>query len=170
MTDNHANISLYDWNEKRLANKYYSEYKPTALPEDPTLTSEDVSIIVPTIDTEDTFTECLRLWLANKPKEIIVVTIPRDLDRVNQMIQPIPRPDFDKIQVRTVPNPNKRAQLIRGIEAAAGTILALVDDDTFWPHDMVLRYLLAPFEDKNVGACGGAQKCVSPSTNFVRPN
>ncbi|OIW30741.1 family 2 glycosyltransferase [Coniochaeta ligniaria NRRL 30616] len=153
-----ALLNLYDRREKRLANKYHSEYKPTPLPDNPTLTSEDVSIIVPTIDTEDTFTECLRLWLANKPKEIIVVTIPRDLARVQQLVQPIAQPDFDKIQVLTVPEANKRAQLIRGIQAATGTILSLVDDDVFWPHDMVLPYLLAPFEDKKVGACGGPQK------------
>jgi glycosyltransferase involved in cell wall biosynthesis len=112
----------------------------------------------------------MRLWLANKPKEIIVVTIPRDLDRVKQLILPIPRPDFDKIHVRTVPNANKRAQLIRGIQAATGTILALVDDDVFWPHDMVLPYLLAPFEHEDVGACGGTQKFVSPSILPVSPN
>lgn len=153
---------MYNLKEKWLAKVLCDEYVPYDIPENPGFLPEDVSIIVPTIDTEDTFTECLRLWLANNPREIIVVTVPRDLTRVHQLIQPIQRPDFDKIHVYTVAQANKRAQLIRGIKASTGCILALVDDDTFWPHDQVMQYLLAPFEDeyRDVGAVGGPQMCV----------
>lgn len=117
-----------------------------------------MSIIVPTIDTEHTFTESVRLWLANNPKELIIVTIPRDVLRVEELLKPISEFDAGKIRVLVAPRANKREQLIRGIKEANGSILALVDDDTFWPHDMVLAYLLAPFEDERVGACGGPNR------------
>lgn len=149
--------SIWTWHEKRLADKYYKEYEPVAVCHDDPYRGENVSIIVPTIDTEDTFTECLRLWLANRPKEIIIVTIPRDLDRVKRLVKPITGPDLHRIQIRTVAQANKREQMARGIKLASGSILALVDDDTFWPTDKVLPCLLAPFKDENVGAVGGPQ-------------
>ena len=128
------------------------------MPKTPTVTTEQVSIIVPTIDTEHTFTECLQLWLRNNPREIIVVTIPRDLWRVRKLIEPIDAAGRDKILVLSVPKANKREQMVCGIKAATGSILALVDDDVFWPHPRVLPALLAPLENKDVGAVGGPQK------------
>ena len=45
------------------------------LPESPTyIPSEDVTIIVPTIDAGEEFKEAARSWLVGQPKEVIIVT------------------------------------------------------------------------------------------------
>jgi glycosyltransferase involved in cell wall biosynthesis len=139
---------------------YFSKkYKPVSLPKVITYCSTDVSIIVPTIDTESTFTECVRLWLKSKPREIIIVTVPRCKAHVEQLVMPIH--EFkDKITILTAPLANKRHQLMVGSKAASGKIHALVDDDAYWPADTVIPHLLAPFEDDRVGAAAGLQRSV----------
>ncbi|WYZ39928.1 hypothetical protein EsH8_IV_000269 [Colletotrichum jinshuiense] len=137
----------------RLANAY----KPLPVPEAPNYKSTDVSIIVATIDTPDSFTDSLRLWLSNNPGEIIIVTIERDLKRVHDLVEPVIAECGDRISLMTADYANKRHQLAVGIKEAKGKILALVDDDVFWGNTEVLPYLLAGFEDPEVGAAVGKQ-------------
>lgn len=127
------------------------------MPENPNYNSGDVSIIVPTIDTESTFTECMHLWLKSKPREIIIVTVPRNKERVVQLVEPL-QEGADKIIILTAPLANKRQQLMIGVKAARGEIYALVDDDVYWRVDNVVPYLLAPFQDAEVGAVAGIQR------------
>lgn len=60
--------------------------------------------------------------------------------------------------------------MVRGIKFATGSVLALVDDDVFWPHNLVLPYLLAPLDDEKIGAVGGPQKYVFSSVEPVPVN
>jgi hypothetical protein len=62
-----------------------------------------------------------------------------------------------KIIVHSVPLAGKRKQLVAAIPKARGSIIALADDDVFWPTTAFLPSLLAPFDDKMVGATGGKQ-------------
>jgi len=119
-----------------------------------------VSIIVPIIDTESTFTECVRLWLKCEPREIIIVTVPRNKDRVLELLGSL-QEETGKIITLIAPLANKRQQLSMGIKAARGEIIALVDDDVYWSVDTVVPYLLAPFENEKVGAVAGIQRFVS---------
>lgn len=120
---------------------------------------EDTSIIVPTVDTENTFAECVRLLLVNCPKEIIIVTVPWNLNRVRDFLKALTREEgYEKLKVLTVKHANKREQLVYGIKASSGKILALVDDDIFWPQPTVLSSLLAPFQDPTVGESTGIQR------------
>jgi hypothetical protein len=84
-------------NEARLAPAYAKKYTPTPLPAAPAHLPGDVSVIIPTISTEDSFAECLGLWLENEPKEVIIVTITRDLARVTQLVGTIGGPKSRKI-------------------------------------------------------------------------
>lgn len=118
-----------------------------------------MSIVVATIDTPETFPQCLRQWIDNNPKEIIVVTIERDLQLVQNLVAQVPEAE-GKIQVLTAAVANKRDQLAVGIRVAKGSIIGLVDDDAFWPKTTVLPYLLAGLEDPQVGATQGLQRCV----------
>ncbi|OLN83731.1 N-acetylglucosaminyltransferase [Colletotrichum chlorophyti] len=152
-----------DANTARLAKKY----KPLALPEKPKYKSTDVSIIIPTIDTPETFTDCLRLWLANHPREIIIVTIERDLKRVHDLVKPVIAEGDDRITLMTADHANKRQQLVAGMKEAKGRILALVDDDAFWSTVEVLPHLLAGFEDPGVGGCVGKQSLFNSIANRV---
>lgn len=47
-----------------------------------------------------------------------------------------------------------------GIRMARGQVIALVDDDAFWPATTVLPYLLAGLEDPKVGGVQGKQRYV----------
>ncbi len=107
------------------------------MPETPNYGPGDISIIVPTIDTESTFTECMRLWLKSQPREIIIVTVARNKDRVVQLVEPF-QEDAGKIIILTAPLANKRQQLMIGVNAARGDIYAVVDDDVYWRVDSVV--------------------------------
>lgn len=146
--------SIYD---KAVVSYYSRKYRSVALPESPNYSDEDVSIIVPTIDTESTFTGCMRLWIKANPHEIIIETVERNKTRVLRLIEP-PKEQTEKIIVVIAPLANKRHQLIVGVKAAKGKIFALVDDGVYWRIDSVVPYLLAPFEDAEVGAVAGIQR------------
>ena len=115
-----------------------------------------MSIVIPTVDTPEALTECLSSQLLNHPHEIVVVTIKTDRDRVLKLVEKVDDPD-GKIRVLTVEVANKRRQMVCGIQATTGNILALVDDDTVWPNSAVLPHLLAGFEDATVGGAVGGQ-------------
>lgn len=143
--------------DKAVISYYSRKYKPVPLPDKAKYSSKDVSIIVPTIDTGSTFTECMHLWLKSNPREVIIATIERNKARIEELIEPL-REHADKIVVVISPLANKRHQLMVGVEAAKGEIFALVDDDVYWRVDTVMPYLLAPFENTEVGAVAGIQR------------
>ncbi|KAK1585037.1 polysaccharide synthase [Colletotrichum navitas] len=116
---------------------------------------QDVSI------TESTFTECLRLWLGPNAREIVIVTVKRNRDRVERLVEPL-KENADRVVILCAPLANKRIQLVVGVKAARGSILALVDDDVYWRAEGVLPYLLAPFGDTKVGTVAGIQSAEVP--------
>ncbi|OQD65636.1 hypothetical protein PENPOL_c005G01259 [Penicillium polonicum] len=138
--------ALWAWSvlDKAVVSHYSTKYKPVPLPVKPNYIHKDVSIIVPTINTESTFTECMRLWLEANPREIIISTVERNRASVEQLIEP-----FQQDAYRII--------------AAKGKIFALVDDDVYWHVDTVVPYLLAPFEDAEVGGVAGIQIAEIPS-------
>uniref|UniRef100_A0A093UWC8 N-acetylglucosaminyltransferase n=1 Tax=Talaromyces marneffei PM1 TaxID=1077442 RepID=A0A093UWC8_TALMA len=153
---------LWAWDlyEKVLVSYFSKKYKPVPLPEVPTYSPSDVSIVVPTIDTGSCFTECMRLWLRSNPCEIIIVTVPKCKARVEQLVAPVLT---GTITILTVPLANKRQQLMAGAKAASGRIIALVDDDAYWRTTTVMPYLLAPFENPEIGLVAGLQSPEIPS-------
>lgn len=44
------------------------------------------------------------------------------------------------------------------LKKASGKIVAYVDDDTYWPSNKVLPYLLAGFNDLAIGGVTGSQR------------
>lgn len=136
---------------------YEKYYKPLPLPDNPQYNSQDVSIVVATIDTPETLSEALCQWRDNDPYEIIVVTIERDLLHVQNLVAQVPMAG-EITRIITCDIANKREQLARGIRMATRNIIALVDDDVFWPSTQVLPYLLAGLEDPEVGATQGKQR------------
>jgi cellulose synthase/poly-beta-1,6-N-acetylglucosamine synthase-like glycosyltransferase len=132
------------------------------LPSDPTyIPSRDVSLVVPTVDTEDTFPASLRTWASSNVKEIIIVTVPDELERVQALVAQADITPTIPLRVLTCPRASKRGQMARGIREATGRIIALSDDDISWTRT-TLVHLLAPFEDASVGGVGGRQKAALP--------
>ncbi|OAX40903.1 hypothetical protein K503DRAFT_686565 [Rhizopogon vinicolor AM-OR11-026] len=130
-------------------------YRPVPLPENPTyIASEDVTIIVPTIDAGEEFKEAAHSWLAGKPKEIIIITEEKMLGPLQELATAV---DPERIRVLTVPFANKRLQMAHGIRNTTTDIIVFADDDAIWPPTM-LPYMLACFEDQKVGGVGTSQR------------
>lgn len=71
------------------------------LPENPTyIASEDVTIIVPTIDAGEEFKEAANSWLVGKPKEILIITEEKMLGPLQELANAV---DPERIRVLTVP-------------------------------------------------------------------
>ena len=153
-----SNLSFRLWElyDGHLFRKYAARPRQIPLPAAPRYNPGDVSIVIPTVDTPAALTECLSSHLLNHPREIVIVTVGRDKDRVLNLVEKVDDPD-GKIRVLTIEVANKRRQMVCGIQATTGKILALVDDDTLWPTPAVLPHLLAGFEDANVGGVTGSQ-------------
>jgi len=143
----------YLWFSIRVAAS--QAYRPVPLPINPTyLASEDVTIIVPTIDAGEEFKEAARSWLVGKPKEIIIITEEKMLGPLQDLANAV---DPSRIRVLTVPFANKRLQMVHGIRNTTTDIIVFADDDAIWPPTM-LPYILAPFEDQKVGGVGTSQR------------
>lgn len=136
---------------------------PTPVPDDPTYeASRDVSVVVPTIDTPDGFVHSLTSWLAADPLEIIVVTTPEHVIRVQSLISSVkatvPADLAARVSLHLVNAANKRRQMAKGAHEARGRIVCFADDDVIWPSPRFLKSILACFEDPRVGGAGGGQR------------
>lgn len=131
-------------------------FKPIPPPDDPTLTSQDATIIIPTLTgCGDELQETLRTILANKPHKIILVTIDANRSSSEEMLKSMPA-SKTRIQLLSIPKPNKRRQMVRAIPEVTTEILIFVDDDVSWPRT-VLAWMLAVFEKDP--AYGGVVTC-----------
>ncbi|KAF9577760.1 hypothetical protein BGW38_006824 [Lunasporangiospora selenospora] len=132
----------------------YIFYRPMMPKDNPTYRPEyDVTIIVPTIDAGEEFKEAAHSWLANNPKEIIIITETKMKDALQELANSV---DPSRIRVLTVPKANKRLQMVEGIRNTTSEIIVFADDDAIWTPTC-LEYILACFEDPNMGGVGTSQ-------------
>ena len=143
----------YLWYSIRILASFV--YKPVPLPENPTyIASDDVTIIVPTIDAGEEFKEAAHSWLVGKPKEIIIITEEKMRGPLQDLANAV---DPERIRVLTVPFANKRLQMSHGIKNTTTDIIFFADDDAIWPPTL-LPSVLACFEDQKVGGVGTSQR------------
>ena len=137
----------------------YCLYKPIKPRQHPKYTSSNVTLIVPTIDTGEDIKIALTSWLKCNPSQIIFVTVSEAFDELNSMAR-----EFDstgeRIKVIKVKKGNKRNQmsilfnfLVAGVNQCNTPITIFVDDDVIWPETMI-EWILAPFENRQVGGVG----------------
>ncbi|RDW69566.1 hypothetical protein BP6252_08586 [Coleophoma cylindrospora] len=138
-----------------------TKLQPTPIPIHPSYAAcWDVTVVVPTINAEENFTDAILTWLENRPLEIVIVTIDSKVEDIKSIIANIFKESqgFSTIiKVLGVPQAGKRRQMTQGIQQAKGSIIVLADDDAFWPPNL-LPYLLACFEDSEVGGVGTRQR------------
>ncbi|KAF8705924.1 Glycosyl transferase family 21, partial [Rhizoctonia solani] len=152
----------YLWYLIRVAASF--TYRPIPVPENPTyIASEDVTIIVPTIDAGEEFKEAAHSWLVGKPKEILIITEERMLGPLQELADSV---DPSRIRVLTVPFANKRLQMTHGIRNTTTDIIVFADDDAIWPPTM-LPMMLACFEDQKVGGVGTSQRVQPVGKNMT---
>jgi hypothetical protein len=131
-------------------------YVPIQPIDDPTITSQDMTVIIPTVaedllQLKETVQSAYRL----EPRELLLVTPDSRVKRVYQMVEELGNPKL--IQVLSVSQANKRRQLCRAIPEVETKITLLLDDDVWLPEKFT-KWILAPFEDPHVGGVGTNQQ------------
>ncbi|MCJ1466884.1 hypothetical protein MMC07_005506 [Pseudocyphellaria aurata] len=117
------------------------------IPQEPTLSADDVTVIVPSVEPYgEIFEECIQSLLQTNPAEIVVVTVNKNLARAISTC----KCQSPAIRVLSIEVANKREQV-------KTPITVLCDDSVFWPRDF-LRHVLAPFEDQQVGVVGTCKR------------
>ncbi|KAI1435244.1 putative polysaccharide synthase Cps1 [Xylaria sp. CBS 124048] len=120
----------------------------------PTFTGKDVSVIIPTtFRAPAELVRCLRSVTACSPAAVFLVTSNANVEPAAGYVRDN---DFD-VTVLGVPKLNKRLQILRALLNVTTPICVLADDDVYWPGRF-LDYLLAIFEDPEVGAGGPRQR------------
>ena len=133
----------------------FTRLRPVPIPENPRLTSVDVTVVIPSIEGDGKIlTETIRSILATEPREIILVTIHANLLRAQMMVKAL---GTSKIRIRSVAYPNKRRQMVRAIPEITTDITIFADDDVLWPPKL-LPWMLAPLEDERYGGVGTNQR------------
>lgn len=130
-------------------------YKSIPKPENPTLTSRHVTVIVPTIENNvEELREPIRSLLACDPFELILVTT---VDRYQRLLEFASSLKDSRVKIYQSRIANKRLQLREAIPLVKSPITILADDDVTWPTT-ILPWLLAALEVPTIGAVGVCQR------------
>ncbi|KAJ9296951.1 CAZyme family GT2 [Paecilomyces variotii] len=155
-----AFVALFFYRYFRLVVNLFAfwTFKPIQPPENPTLTSQDVSVIIPTLEgCGDELFETIRTILANEPFELLLVTIEANRKKAEKMLATMPA-SKSRIRLFTVTHPNKRRQMTAAIPEVRTAITIFADDDVSWPPHL-LRWILAPFDkDEKYGGVATCQR------------
>ncbi|KAJ3032624.1 hypothetical protein HDV00_007318 [Rhizophlyctis rosea] len=152
-------VGVYRWFWFFIRVLAYCLYKPIQPRRHPRYkTHRDVTIVVPTIDSGEEIKLAIRSWLKNDPYEVIFVTIPSAYAALEGLAREVD-PQKKKVRVITIKKPNKRCQMVAGANHVKTEITVFCDDDVIWPETF-LTWVLAPFEDKQMGAVGTSQSVI----------
>ncbi|KAI0431571.1 polysaccharide synthase [Xylaria sp. FL1042] len=130
-------------------------YKSKPIPDKPTFTAEDVTVIIPTIhNVFEELRPSLESILACKPAELILVTTEDKRKRLEDLAKSLSTPN---VRVLYTPIANKRLQVCKALPKVNTAITVMADDDVTWPSTL-LPWILAPFEDSKIGGVGTCQR------------
>ena len=136
-------IGIWRWSVWSIKEIVGSNYKPKT-----NTYNASVSVVTPVYNEDPKlFAAALESWEKNKPQEIIAVIDYTDKTCISvfeKFAQNNPR-----AKLIVTKKPGKRPALADGVKKATSEIVALVDSDTIWAHD-VIRYGLSPFQDLKV--------------------
>jgi cellulose synthase/poly-beta-1,6-N-acetylglucosamine synthase-like glycosyltransferase len=129
--------------------------RPVPLPLTPTLTPNDVTVIIPSVGPFGAeFTECIESICANLPREIFVVVPTTEASsNVTPLCVKLEALQQVCIQVMVSDVANKRKQVCFGLKRVVTKLVASADDHVFWP-ERFLEHAIAPFENSNVALVG----------------
>lgn len=154
----------------------FANLKGHPIKSEPTFTSSDVSVVVPTVFADKAeVISCLQRIRVCNPHQLIVVTSNALVESVLAACAEVTASaeteseKLDIVQVVGVDKLNKRTQMVAALQqAVTGSIVAFADDDVFWPKNTFIDTMVACFEDSRVGACGPSQR-VCRSTDLDKP-
>lgn len=120
-------------------------------------TSTSATVVSVTLGSEQRYKETLQSWLANQPRQILIITVESSRPRVEVLVRSI---GDERLQVFSIPAPDYRRQLIVGIEKVCTDVVVFADDRTYWGSD-TLSGLLTALSDSRVGGVNTMQRVVS---------
>lgn len=133
----------------------YFFYKPSPVPAEPTCTPRDVTVLVPTVDSNDVFLRCVRSIATNNPTQVFVITVGQEMhDEIDAALQPL-RTEFPtvNIEVHHTEGANKRWQINSVIPLIRTRLTSMADASVIW-GTRFLSSALAPLEDPNICLVG----------------
>ena len=92
--------------------------------------------------------------LACNPSLILLVTTKHSYKDLQKLCKSM---NARNLKVLQSPVASKRLQVCRAIPLVRTSITVMADDDVIWPRT-ILPWLLAPFEDKQIGGVGTCQR------------
>ncbi|TLS27846.1 hypothetical protein PpBr36_00686 [Pyricularia pennisetigena] len=130
-------------------------YKSKPIPNKPSYTSDDVTVVIPTIhDNFDELRPSLESILATKPHELIMVTTANKFEDLQRVVKTL---SSSNIRIFCTQYANKRIQVCEALPKITTRITIMADDDVTWPSTM-MPWILAPFEDPKIGGVGTCQR------------
>ncbi len=159
-------IGLWRWSFWLVRRIGAAAYRPNVKPWPEGEKFLKVSVVTPVYNEDpDVFDEAVRSWQRNGVHEIVAV-----IDKSNiKHIMRCQREYVDdptsstKFRLIVTPKPGKRAALCDGIELATGELIALVDSDTIWDDDVLVK-TIPHFQNPRIGAATLAQRISNPDT------
>jgi len=132
---------------------WFYQSKPIAAK--PTFTADDVTVIIPTIHNAfEELRPSLNSILACHPYEMILVTTRDKFEALEKFAKTLPS---IRIRVFWTPIANKRLQVCEALPRVRTAITIMADDDVTWPSTLI-PWILAPFEDPEIGGVGTCQR------------
>lgn len=148
------------WLIRKLVGLRYHPLQPSGY-------TTSTSIVTPVYNEDpQTFRNALESWLANGPNEIIAVIDYTDeicIQEFRKFEEACAATGAVTTRLIVTRKSGKRAALVDGMQVANGEIIFLVDSDTIWEKDVLVR-AIAPFEDPEVGGVTTRQNVLAPQT------
>ncbi len=148
------------WLVRKLIGLRYHPLQPSGY-------TTSTSIVTPVYNEDpQTFRNALESWLANGPNEIIAVIDYTDeicIQEFRKFEEACAATGAVTTRLIVTRKSGKRAALVDGMQVANGEIIFLVDSDTLWEKDVLVR-AIAPFEDPEVGGVTTRQNVLAPQT------
>ena len=156
-------IGIWRWGLWLVRKLVGTRYQPLA----PSGYTTSTSIVTPVYNEDPKiFREALESWLANGPNEIVAVIDYTDevcIQEFRKFEEACAATGAVTTRLIVTRKPGKRAALVDGIQVTNGEIVFLVDSDTLWESDVLVRSI-APFEDPEVGGVTTRQNVLNPQT------
>ncbi|EME41864.1 glycosyltransferase family 2 protein, partial [Dothistroma septosporum NZE10] len=137
----------------------FCTYKPKPIAAKPRYNSTDATVVIPTtFKTPGELMQCVRRILLCDPAAVFIVTANANVPLVKDCLAVHSLDNnSEKITVLGVDELNKRTQILKAMPRVETPVTILADDDVFWPERFI-DYMLAIFEDPQVGAGGPRQR------------
>ena len=160
-----AAVKLAGWAVKLLFSFCYRPDAPEHSGEHTPYLAAHTTLVCPVLSPSlPALKLALYSWVACRPSSILIVASVNEADQIERAVSEAlsTYPDGRFVcRIRVLeadPGAGKRDKMMAGVEAceASTGVVVFVDDDVTWPPSM-LRWLLKPFERRNVGGVGTSQ-------------